>query len=543
MYAKNSPNLTACAPQTPSKSPHRGRLIGVSLISLMSGGIGTLAYSPFDYSAIAFLSAVGLIWAATLANKRLALWATFLWTLSYFAIGVNWVHVSMIQFGGVPEFVSYLAVLLLAAYLALYPLIFCAVLQRFQWRSPWLIASTFTFTEYLRGVVFTGFPWLQFGYSQIDTPFWGIAPLLGVEGLSFFVLLASGYFVAIFRAFLTACLPKKSAIKYTVMKCAAIFVGAWVTQFFTFVEVDPNKTPVTISLVQGNIEQKMKWDPAHFHFTVRQYVDLIQPLLGKSEIIVLPESAIPALEQQIAPLLNELDHAARRQGSELIIGTLYQSPDGLFNSAVKLGDPQAVYSLEKSSRYNKHHLVPFGEYVPFGNLLDWLREVFILPINLSKGDFIQPPLSAKQQRFNLAICYEIIFGHQVQQNQKTHQADYLLTISNDAWFGQSEGPWQHFQMARMRALELGKPLVRATNTGVTAFVDHLGKVIAQAPQFETTTLTHRLQATQGRTPFSEIGRWGIFGLSAACLLLGLVFNRTKFNQSTRNDELSCPRTH
>ncbi|KAE9538275.1 apolipoprotein N-acyltransferase [Ursidibacter maritimus] len=494
------------------------------LIGLISGGIGTLAYSPFDYWVVAFLSAIGLIWVATLAEKRTALIATFLWAVSYFAIGVNWVHVSMLQFGGVPEIVSYLAVLLLACYLAIYPLLFSYLLQRFQWHSPWIIASVFTFAEYFRGIVFTGFPWLQFGYTQIDSPFWGIAPLFGVEGLTFFVMLISGYIVWIFRKFAkdhqypTACTAK----------LVMILLIAFTTKFFSFIEIDKQKEPTTISLVQGNIEQKMKWDPAHFDFTVQTYSRLIQPLLGKSDIIVLPESAIPALEHQIEPLLTQLDQVAQMKQSEIIIGTLYQSQQGLFNSAVVLGNPKEPYSLYKSARYNKHHLVPFGEYVPFGQLLDWMREVFILPINLSQGDFVQAPLLVAQQRFNMAICYEIIFGHQVQQNQKMHNADYLLTISNDAWFGESQGPWQHFQMTRMRALELGKPLIRATNTGITAFVDHLGKVIAQLPQFEATTLTMKISATKGETLFARLGHWSIFIISGLCLLFGF-FKRRKIS--------------
>lgn len=180
-FAKKSSRLTAC------------------VIGLLSGGIGVFAYSPFDYWPIAFISTLGLIWLVTTFEKGDALLGTFLWGVAYFAVGVNWVHVSMIQFGGVPKLVSYLAVLLLAAYLALYPLLFAYVNQRFRLQNPWVLAAIFTFTEYLRGVIFTGFPWLQFGYALIDSPFAGLAPILGVEGLSFFVVVASGYFLQIFR--------------------------------------------------------------------------------------------------------------------------------------------------------------------------------------------------------------------------------------------------------------------------------------------------------------------------------------------------------
>ncbi|MBF0784200.1 apolipoprotein N-acyltransferase [Muribacter muris] len=486
-----------------------------SCLSLMLGGIGVLAYSPFDYWGVSFLSAFGLIWLATQPHQKGALLSVFLWGLSYFAVGVNWVQVSMIQFGGVPEVVSYLAVVLLAAYLALYPLLFGYLSQRFKLTNPWILASLFTLTEYLREVVFTGFPWLQFGYSLIDSPFARLAQLFGVEGLTFFVILTSGYLVQIFRHFTT----KQHNLTACFSLCI-IVIFAWTSRFVQFVEVDNSKPPVTISLIQGNIEQKMKWDPAYFNETLQTYQRLIGQVLGKSEVIILPESAIPALESQIEPLLNQLQIAAAEKGSELIIGTLHQSERGLFNSAVVVGNPEMPYALASSPRYNKHHLVPFGEYVPFGSLLDWMREVFVLPINLSQGDYIQSPLIAGKRRFNLAICYEIIYGEQVQQNQKAGNADYLLTISNDAWFGTSIGPWQHFQMARMRALELGKPLVRSTNTGVTAFIDENGKLIAQLPQFEADTLTATLHSTVGKTWFAEFGRWLIWAICAVVILIG-----------------------
>ncbi|AUI66074.1 MULTISPECIES: apolipoprotein N-acyltransferase [Glaesserella] len=501
--AKKSSNLTAC------------------LVAIISGGIGTLAYSPFDYWIVAFLSAAGLIWLATSTEKKQALWGSFLWAVSYFAVGVNWVQISMTQFGGVPEMVSYLAVLLLAGYLALYPLLFAYFIQRFRATSPWVWAVIFTFTEYLRGVVFTGFPWLQFGYSQIDSPFANLATIFGVEGLTFFVMVVSGYLVLILRGFAN----KSQHLTACSASLIVVLVLAFATKYLNFIAVDKDKAPVSVALVQGNIEQKMKWDPAHFNYTVSTYEQLIQSVLGKYQVIILPESAIPALEEQIEPLMQQLQRVGEQVGSEVIIGTLHQSQHGLFNSATVLGNKALPYSIAQSPRYNKHHLVPFGEYVPFGDLLDWMRDVFVLPINLSQGDFIQPALVAANYRFNMAICYEIIFTHQVQQNQQAQQADYLLTISNDAWFGASQGPWQHFQMARMRALELGKPLIRATNTGITAFVDAYGKVTAQAPQFEATTLTASVPIMKGQTLFAQFGNWLLYGICGIILLVAMALQR------------------
>lgn len=499
MNIKNPSILTAC------------------LFSFILGAIGTFAYSPFDIWGIAFISAGSLIWAATLKNRKVAFWSTFSWSIGYFCCGVSWVSISMTQFGGVPVIVSYFAVFLLACYLALYNLLFSFLSYKFKQYNPFVLAAIFTFAEYLRGAVFTGFPWLQFGYTLIDSPFSNLAPIFGVEGLTFFVMVVSGYLVNLMK--------QESKTLPTLSILAVIFSVSFATRFIHFVQIDDEKQPLVVSLVQGNIEQKMKWDPDYFNQTVLTYQKLISQVLSRSDVVILPESAIPATEAQIEPLLQELQRAAQQRGSEVIIGTLHQTAQGLFNSAVVVGNAEKPYSLYDSARFNKHHLVPFGEYVPFGTLLDWMREVFILPVNLSQGTFIQSPLLAGERRFNTAICYEIIFTHQVQQNQKAHLADYLLTISNDAWFGSSIGPWQHFQMARMRALELGRPLIRATNTGITAFVDAYGKVESQAPQFKALVLSREVKAYKGETPFTIWGNWALYGLCALILLVRLLRRR------------------
>ncbi|MDG6882207.1 Apolipoprotein N-acyltransferase [Phocoenobacter uteri] len=489
------------------------------LLSFILGGVGVFAYSPFDYWGIAYLSAFGLIFATTYHHKKIAYWSVLLWSMGYFCSGINWVSVSMMQFGGVPEIVSYLAVGLLSFYLSLYNLLFCWIVQHFKFTNPFILASIFTFTEFLRGTIFTGFPWLQFGYTQIDSPFFGIAPVLGVEGLTFFVIVISGYFLQLFYKFakssqnMTACW--REFCLPTVMMIIAVSL-----QNINWVKEDASHS-TKVSLVQPNIDQKLKWNFAYFEQHIQTYQRLIMPLLAESNVIILPESAFPAMEQNISPLLENLQQAAIANNNAFIIGTLNAEQENVYNSAIVL-DSQQPYSHNNAARYNKYHLVPFGEYVPFGNLLDWLRDVFILPVNLSQGAFIQKPLVAGNDSFNMAICYEVIFGHQMQQNQKANNADYLLTISNDAWFGNSIGPWQHLQMARMRALELGKPMVRATNTGITVFVDHLGQITQQAPQFEATTLTRNIYKTQGSTPFILWGNWLIYGLSVVLLVFGMV---------------------
>ncbi|OOF57211.1 apolipoprotein N-acyltransferase [Rodentibacter genomosp. 2] len=506
----------------------------IYFIAFFSGLLGVFAFSPFDYWGLAYVSLLGLIYVAKTPKKSTALLGTFLWSMGFFCFGVSWLNVSIHQFGGASLGVSYLLVGLLSAYLALYPMLFTYFVQRFQVKSAVIFAVIWTFTEFLRGWVFTGFPWLQFGYTQIDSPFSGIAPIFGVSGLTFFTVWASAViFNSVFVLF------KQKNIKLfaaNVLLLATVCGLSGYAQKITFVKsVEDNSLKVT--LVQGNIEQNLKWNPEYLYSTLEIYQKLIAENLGKSDLIILPESALPTLENSIVPFFDTLDRVAQENNTEIMIGTVYQDEQSgkLLNSIVTAGNSDFPYRLDTTNRYNKHHLVPFGEYVPLENLLRPLNSVFNLPMSaFQSGEAVQPSFMAKKRAFSPAICYEIIFGEQVRENLKK-ETDYLLTISNDAWFGDSIGPWQHLQMARMRALELGKPLIRATNTGISVFISSMGEILAQAPQFVETTLTHKIAPTEGKTPYSVLGNLPLYGLSLLFLLLHgmMAFVRQRMNLSQK----------
>ena len=498
--------------------------------SLALGASGVFAFSPFDFWPMAYISVIGLILLSTQQQRKTALYTSYFWAIGFFAFGINWIHVSIHLFGGVPLLLSYLAILLLAAYLALYPLLFTYLVQRFQVKSAVLFAILWTFTEFLRGWVLTGFPWLQFGYSQIDSPFFGIAPLFGVQGLTFFVVWISALFASLIKVWLAPttnriALSVSSVFMLLLISVSAFYIGQQAD--YRAKKQNSNPEELTVTLVQGNIEQNLKWDPDYFSNTINIYQKLIAPHLGKSDLIILPEAAIPTLENQVQPLLQNWQTAAEQSGSELIVGTVYhnQQQDRFYNSIIVLGEPEQPYQLETENRYNKHHLVPFGEYVPLESILRPLGSMFNLPMsNFKQGDYLQAPLKvngkAKGIELTAAICYEIILGGQLQQNlAKNTNTDFILTISNDAWFGDSIGPWQHFQMARMRALENGKAVIRATNNGITAFIDADGKVQQQAPQFIETTLTAKIKTEARITPYATFGDKPLYILSF--VLLGL----------------------
>ena len=497
------------------------RLVGILVVAIVLGVLGVFAFAPFNLWPLAFVSVAGLLWLSRRATAKAAYLGAFCWAMGFFVVGVSWLNVSIHQFGGASLEVAYLLVVLLAAYLALYPLLFVFLLRRFQVQSALVVAALWTLTEGLRGWIFTGFPWLQFGYTQINSPFWGLAPIVGVTGLTFFVLWGTATF---YNLFIQA---REQHFKFATINalvlCAVGVLAAFAGRL-QFVEKVPERA-LTITLAQGNIEQNLKWDPEYFYATLDIYQKLIAENLGKTDLIILPESALPTLENAIVPFLSSLNEAATRAHTEIMLGTVYQdeAQQKLFNSIINLGAPNAPYSLDTKNRYEKHHLVPFGEYVPLEELLRPLNSVFNLPMSaFQSGAAVQPSFLAKERKFAPAICYEIIFGEQVRQNLKK-DTDFLLTISNDAWFGDSIGPWQHLQMAQMRALELGKPLIRATNTGISVFIDEQGKILSQAPQFVETTLTQKIAPTQGSTPYAMFGNWPLYALAAFFVLMHSAF--------------------
>jgi apolipoprotein N-acyltransferase len=442
-----------------------------------------------------------------------------------YTAGLHWIFTSLHDFGELPAWLAAIATLLLAAYVSLYAVAAAAIIRGLRpsgssWTTPFLIATVITLLEWTRGWMLTGFPWLALGYLAIDTPLAGYAPILGVYGVGFMLVLCLIWVAQILRY--------RKIVAFVLLTTSLI--AGWVS--LTHDWTTPHDRPLRVALAQGNIAQSMKFDPdrevdaIHTHLTLAR----VAAVPGGAQLIVLPETALTR-PWEIVPL--EVREAFLRvtqsSGATLMLGAPVRHENGYRNSLVSL-TPDTTPGLYHA-RYDKQHLVPFGEFIPWG--FRWFVDMMKMPLgDFQRGDKVQQPFAVSNQRIGANICFEDLFGEEIIRALSPNIAadqhpTILLNVSNLAWFGDSIALSQHLAISRMRAIETGRPMLRATNTGATAIIDHRGVVQDQLDVAQEGLLTGQVQGMQGVTPYARLGNLAILLICLISLGVALALGRSE----------------
>lgn len=485
------------------------------LTSFLLGGALSLAFAPFDLYPLAVLcpAALFLLWDG--ATPRRAAWLGFWFGAGTFLAGTYWLYTSIHVFGAAPVWIAFFLMLSLVAIMGLYHALVGYVAARWLPRSGvvlWLLAlpALWILVEWLRGWVLSGFPWLALGYSQIDSWLAGYAPLGGVYFLSLLVAVSAG---AIFLLVRGRQLERAIAAAVLVAIWGA---GAWLDgREWT----RPADGELTVSLVQGAISQDQKWQAANYDYTLKLYRDLTQEAFG-SDLIVWPEAALPGLAHELEDFLKPIYRTARSHGSDLVIGMLrYDFERKQYRNGL-------LAMSDELEWYYKRRLVPFGEFFPVPKFVrGWMRLMSLPYVDFAAGDRDQPALNAAGVKLGATICYEDAYG--AEQRAVLRDATVLINVTNDAWFGDSTAPHQHLQIARMRALEAGRFLLRAANNGITVVIGPHGEILDRIEQFKPGVLTSKVAPRTGLTVYARAGNVPVVVLCVSLLIGAILWRRRK----------------
>ena len=462
------------------------------LAALAAGLALPLAFAPFALWPIAPLCVAVVFLAWLQATPRRALWRGWLFGVGAFGAGVSWIHESF-QYNHIDLPVAIALTGAFVASMALYPGVAGLCLARLArcsevCRLLLVYPAVWMLFEWLRGWLFTGFPWLLLGHSQLDGPLAGLFPVLGVHGVSWAAALVGG------GVALAARRRGRTAPVWLAVVILPWVIGALVGRVPW---TAPSGPPLTVALVQGNVSQADKWRPEMRAPTLERYRRLSRRGVP-ARLVIWPETALPGYAHSFEAFVRDLGAEARARGGYVLFGVpVYDAVRRRpFNSVVLVGASDGVY--------HKRHLVPFGEYLPWRRwLVPMAESLGIAAADFAPGPAKQAPMRIDGHRMAVSVCYEIAFGSEIRL--ALPDAAFLVTLSNDAWFGRSIGPHQHFEIARARARETGRYLLRATNTGVTAIVDDVGEVATRLEQFVTGVLDGEVVPMGGSTPYVRFG--------------------------------------
>jgi apolipoprotein N-acyltransferase len=503
---------------------------------------------------------VHCVWRAP--NALIAARRAWLFALAHFVIGLYWLTISMHTYGLMPLPLAIVALFALSAFLAVYASLAAALTHNIspqqrsnarQTPSSLIVAAlawaaAWTLCEWLRGTLFTGFGWLNSGYAHMDSWFAGWAPVLGVYGVTFVAAFAAAALAALFNsAQRTPSHQPKNAL--VALLALALATAGWGFKQQTWTA--NHGQPLLVRLVQGDIEQGIKFTPSHIQNTIETHLKLAatptQPGTPAPALVLLPETALAVFQHQLSPSVWEAWRAlAAEQQSTLMMGAaLFDRSTGTYTNSVigiaRTTPLEALASGHTAMRYDKHHLVPFGEFVPWG--FRWFVDLLAIPMgDFNRGSTQQQPFAVGDQHIAPNICYEDVFGEELlpalmpaplPSASATERAaapqlgaTILANFSNLGWFGDSWALRQHWQMARMRALETSRPMLRATNTGMTGVIDPQGRTVASLPPHRAAVLDISVQGQRGLTPYSSVGNLPVLLLAGFVLLIGF-YRRNK----------------
>jgi len=514
------------------------------MVAATAGGCAVLAFPPFGLAPallIALAVLYGLLAGRDPGQGFLLGWG---FGIGFLGCGIFWIRISLNEFGNMGVWLAYGLTLLFILAMALYYGFLGALTAGLSvpkgfppmkgdgrqagiespspaglqssfgsvtppWFSPLLaFPALWVLIEWWRGWFLTGFPWLNAGDSQIDGPLAGFVPLTGVYGVSLLVVFCAGL--------LWGLVHWRGAGRWVAaLALVCLWMGGYGLGRLEWTQA--GAAPIQAAVLQANIPQSLKWNEESLFPTLRAYVELTREAFAQgAEVIVWPETAIPEfLDRVRQPLLEPLSAEAREQGAQLVMGlpVLDHERQTYYNGLISIGEGEDLYK--------KRHLVPFGEFMPWRPLLGPLARAFEVPMSdFSAGEAARPLLQVGPHHAGVSICYEDAFSTEVMQ--ALPEAAYLVNVSNDAWFGDSLAPHQHLGIARVRALEAGRWLLRATNTGISAIIDHRGRVRGSVPAFQRGLYSAAIQPRTGTTPFVQVGNGLALGLALVMLSLSLL---------------------
>jgi apolipoprotein N-acyltransferase len=482
-----------------------------------AGALLNLGFAPAGWWPCALLAPAALFALIRGLPPRRALMAGAAFGAGMFAFGTYWLFTCLHVFGLVPVWLTLLLQTMLISVASMYSAALCYVANRY-WLKPgatrdWLVLPVlWVLLEWLRGWLLSGFPWLSLGYAFIDSPLAGWAPLLGVYGIS--------WAAAIISVAITVLLTPSRPLSRRLSALGAVLLLFLMPMLFAgHAWTQPSGARVLVAAVQGAVSQDQKWQAKNRDPTMQRYLRLTEQAWG-ARLIIWPESALPVLAPQIEDYLGRLKALGRAHSADFAIGLVdyHARTKQYFNGILVISDSGGGW-------YYKRHLVPFGEYFPVPAFVrSWLRLMSLPYDDFTAGASRQPGLSAAGQSLGLSICYEDAFGSE--QLGVLREATLLINVTNNAWYGDSTAPHQHLQIARMRALEAGRYLVRAANDGITAAIGPRGEIVARAPQFQEVVLRAEVQPMAGLTPYARFGNYPVV-IAAGGLLALAVWRRRR----------------